>query len=63
MIWLGYVAIADPIRPEVPTAIQACRDAGIAVKIVTGDNPETAKEIARQIGLWELEDDEVPTPT
>ena len=60
MIWLGYVAIADPIRPEVPTAIQACRDAGIAVKIVTGDNPETAKEIARQIGLWELEDDEVP---
>ncbi len=60
MIWLGYVAIADPIRPEVPTAVQACRDAGIAVKIVTGDNPETAKEIARQIGLWQLEDDEIP---
>ncbi|MEP7290723.1 MAG: calcium-translocating P-type ATPase, PMCA-type [Chloroflexota bacterium] len=60
MIWLGYVAIADPIRPEVPTAIQACRAAGIAVKIVTGDNSETAKEIARQIGLWELEDDETP---
>ncbi|MFN8449460.1 MAG: calcium-translocating P-type ATPase, PMCA-type [Anaerolineae bacterium] len=60
MIWLGYVAIADPIRPEVPTAIQACRDAGIAVKIVTGDNPETAKEIARQIGLWELDDDVTP---
>ncbi len=59
MIWLGYVAIADPIRPEVPTAIQACRDAGIAVKIVTGDNPETAKEIARQIGLWEIEDDDL----
>jgi Ca2+-transporting ATPase len=60
MIWLGYVAIADPIRPEVPTAVQACRDAGIAVKIVTGDNPETAKEIARQIGLWELQDDDTP---
>ncbi|HVU12848.1 MAG TPA: calcium-translocating P-type ATPase, PMCA-type, partial [Phototrophicaceae bacterium] len=60
MIWLGYVAIADPIRPEVPTAVQACRDAGIAVKIVTGDNPETAKEIARQIGLWQLEDDNLP---
>ncbi len=60
MIWLGYVAIADPIRPEVPTAIQACRDAGIAVKIVTGDNAETAKEIARQIGLWDLQDDETP---
>lgn len=60
MVWLGYVAIADPIRPEVPTAIQACRDAGIAVKIVTGDNPETAKEIARQIGLWELQDDDIP---
>lgn len=60
MIWLGYVAIADPIRPEVPTAIQACRDAGIKVKIVTGDNSETAKEIARQIGLWQLEDDDDP---
>ena len=60
MVWLGYVAIADPIRPEVPTAIQACREAGIAVKIVTGDNSETAKEIARQIGLWDLVDDETP---
>ena len=60
MIWLGYIAIADPIRPEVPTAVQACRDAGIGVKIVTGDNPETAKEIARQIGLWDLADDENP---
>ncbi len=60
MIWLGYVAIADPIRPEVPTAIQACREAGIAVKVVTGDNAETAKEIARQIGLWDLADDETP---
>lgn len=58
MIWLGYVAIADPIRPEVPSAVQASRDAGIMVKIVTGDNAETAKEIARQIGLWDPDDDE-----
>jgi Ca2+-transporting ATPase len=60
MIWLGYVAIADPIRPEVPAAVQACRDAGIMVKIVTGDNAETAKEIARQISLWDEEDDATP---
>ena len=58
LIWLGFVAIADPIRPEVPAAIQACRDAGIKVKIVTGDNPETAREIARQIGLWTGDDDD-----
>ena len=58
LTWLGFVAIADPIRPEVPAAIQACRDAGIKVKIVTGDNPETAREIARQIGLWNGDDDD-----
>ncbi len=53
MTWLGFVAIADPVRPDVPSAVQLCQDAGIAVKIVTGDNPETAAEIARQIGLWQ----------
>ena len=58
-IWLGYVAIADPIRPEVPSAIEATRKAGILVKVVTGDNAETAKEIARQIGLWLPEDDRI----
>ena len=57
MIWLGFVAILDPLRPEVPDAIQACLRARIQVKIVTGDNSETAKEIARQIGLWEDDDD------
>lgn len=57
MIWLGFVAIADPIRPEVPAAIQACRDAGIKVKIVTGDTPATSQEIGRQIGLWDGDDD------
>jgi Ca2+-transporting ATPase len=53
LTWLGFVAIADPIRPDVPAAVKACRGAGIIVKIVTGDNEETAQEIARQIGLWE----------
>ena len=53
LIWLGLVAIADPIRPEVPEAIAACRTAGIGVKIITGDSPSTAREIARQTGLWE----------
>ncbi|OQA14058.1 MAG: Calcium-transporting ATPase [bacterium ADurb.Bin363] len=56
LIWLGFAAIADPVRPEVPTAIQDCRKAGIKVKIVTGDNSATALEIARQIGLWQKED-------
>jgi Ca2+-transporting ATPase len=51
LTWLGCIAIADPIRKEVPDAIAACRRAGVDVKIVTGDNQETAGEIARQIGL------------
>ncbi|MBQ5424560.1 MAG: HAD-IC family P-type ATPase, partial [Bacteroidales bacterium] len=49
---LGVVAISDPIRPEVPAAIHDCLNAGISVKIVTGDAPGTAKEIGRQLGLW-----------
>jgi Ca2+-transporting ATPase len=53
LTWLGFAAIADPVRPDVPAAVKACRSAGIIVKIVTGDNEETAQEIARQIGLWE----------
>lgn len=52
LTWLGFAAIADPVRPEVPAAVEKCRRAGIDVKIVTGDNPHTAREIARQIGLW-----------
>lgn len=48
----GIFAISDPIREEVPPAIKSCLDAGIQVKIVTGDTPGTAKEIGRQIGLW-----------
>ncbi|MEI6232498.1 MAG: calcium-translocating P-type ATPase, PMCA-type [Planctomycetota bacterium] len=53
LTWLGFVAIEDPVRPDVPAAIKACRHAGIAVKIVTGDNANTACEIARQVGLWD----------
>lgn len=49
---LGIVAISDPVREEVPGAIKDCLDAGIQVKIVTGDTPGTAKEIGRQVGLW-----------
>lgn len=51
--FIGIVAISDPIRPDVPAAIRSCMDAGIQVKIVTGDTPGTAKEIGRQIGLWD----------
>ena len=54
--FLGVVAISDPIRPDVPAAVQKCQSAGISVKIVTGDTPGTATEIARQIGLWKPED-------
>jgi Ca2+-transporting ATPase len=60
LVWLGYVAISDPVRPEVPAAVRACRDAGIQVKIVTGDTAETAKEIARQINLWDSTDEGRP---
>ena len=48
----GFVAIADPIRSDVPDAMNQCIDAGIAVKIVTGDTSLTAVEIARPAGLW-----------
>lgn len=50
--FLGIVAIADPVRAEVPDAIRECIDAGIGIKIVTGDTPATAREIGRRIGLW-----------
>nr|WP_320060010.1 calcium-translocating P-type ATPase, PMCA-type [uncultured Bacteroides sp.] len=56
--FLGVVAISDPIRPDVPAAVAKCQSAGIDIKIVTGDTPGTATEIARQIGLWTAEDTE-----
>ena len=56
--FLGVVAISDPIRQDVPAAVLKCQSAGIGIKIVTGDTPGTATEIARQIGLWKPEDTE-----
>ena len=50
--FLGITAITDPVRNEVPESIGECLNAGICVKIVTGDTAETAKEIGRQVGLW-----------
>jgi Ca2+-transporting ATPase len=52
LIYIGTVGIADPVRDEVPEAVVQCLRAGIALKIVTGDTPATAREIARRIGLW-----------
>lgn len=58
LVFAGIFGIEDPVRAEVPAAIQSCIDAGIQVKIVTGDTPGTAKEIGRQIGLWTENDGE-----
>ena len=52
LTFLGIAAIADPVRPDVPAAVAKCLNAGIDVKIVTGDTPATAREIGRQIGIW-----------
>ena len=52
LIFVAAFAIADPIRPDVTDAVQSCMNAGIDVKIVTGDTPGTAIEIGRQLGLW-----------
>ncbi|MFV0472500.1 MAG: calcium-translocating P-type ATPase, PMCA-type [Paludibacteraceae bacterium] len=52
LVFLGITAISDPIRLDVPSAVTKCLNAGIEVKIVTGDTPGTAKEIGRQIGIW-----------
>jgi Ca2+-transporting ATPase len=51
LVWVGLVAIADPVRADAPAAVAACRRAGIGVKIVTGDTAGTAAEIGRQVGL------------
>ena len=52
LVFLGIAAISDPVRADVPAAVEEVRNAGITVKIVTGDTPGTAKEIGRQINLW-----------
>lgn len=51
--FIGFVAISDPVRGDVPEAVREVIDAGIQVKVVTGDTPGTAKEIGRRIGLWD----------
>ena len=50
--FVAAFAIEDPVREDVPSAVATCRNAGIEIKIVTGDNSATAIEIARQIGVW-----------
>jgi Ca2+-transporting ATPase len=53
--FVGLVGLADPVRPEVPQAIAECRSAGVRVIMITGDHPNTARSIARQIGLQNTE--------
>ncbi|NEN87616.1 MAG: calcium-translocating P-type ATPase, PMCA-type [Okeania sp. SIO3H1] len=56
LIWLGFVAIADPVREEVPNAVKICQKAGVKVKMITGDSRLTAVEIAREIGIISQDD-------
>jgi Ca2+-transporting ATPase len=56
LTYLGIVAISDPVREDVPAAVNVCLNAGIDIKIVTGDTPGTAKEVGRQIGIWNESD-------
>lgn len=56
--FMGLVAIADPVRAEVPDAVQRCRLAGIKVIVITGDNEGTAMEVGRQVGIWRDDDNE-----
>lgn len=58
MIWLGFVAITDPVRKEVPEAIAKCHQAGIEVKMITGDSYLTALEVGHEIGILPPEDNQ-----
>ena len=60
---LGLVGLADPIRPEVPAAIQECDTAGIRVVMITGDFAGTARSIARQAGLKRIRAGRSPAPS
>lgn len=62
LVFLGIVAIRDPLRSDVKEAIARCREAGIEVKMITGDNVETARAIAHDIGLVPARDAAIDTP-
>ena len=49
--FIGLIGLADPLRPEVPAAVEECRQAGIRVAMITGDHPRTAQAIARRAGI------------
>jgi Ca2+-transporting ATPase len=56
LVFAGFVAIRDPLREDVQNAVHQCREAGIEVKMITGDNPNTARAIAAEIGLLDIAD-------
>jgi Ca2+-transporting ATPase len=62
LVFAGFVAIRDPLREDVKDAVAECRRAGIEVKMITGDNVETARAIAHEIGLVETRDAAINTP-
>ncbi|MCP4328892.1 MAG: cation-transporting P-type ATPase [Alphaproteobacteria bacterium] len=59
---LGLVGLIDPVRPEVPAAVTRCRDAGISVRMITGDHPATALAVARELGIAASADDVAGEP-
>lgn len=61
LVYLGFVAIHDPLREDVREAVASCRSAGLEVKMITGDSPETARAIGAQIGLLDFADAQVMT--
>ncbi|MFC4666152.1 calcium-translocating P-type ATPase, PMCA-type [Falsiporphyromonas endometrii] len=61
--FMGFVAIEDAVREDVKDAVRSCRDAGIDIKIVTGDNPITTRRVAQEIGLWTDEDNDLSMMT
>lgn len=60
LTWMGFVVISDPLRAEVPRAIEICQKAGIQIKIITGDHVLMATEIGRQLGLITPENESLP---
>jgi Ca2+-transporting ATPase len=62
LVFAGFVAIRDPLRADVKDAVAQCRAAGIEVKMITGDNVETARAIAHDVGLIEARDAAIDTP-